>query len=71
MAKYAILKVDYILLSGTEEWAKQHIDFLRIMSGFESLTAKDFSDDKLSSLLEYFSEDSTWGEVAYINLDGH
>jgi len=50
-------------LSGTEEWAKQHIDFLRIMSGFETLTAKDFSDDKLSSLLEYFSEDSTWGEV--------
>jgi len=50
-------------LSGAEEWAKQHLEFLRIMSGVAKLSAHDFSDDKLGSLLGYFSEDKVWGVV--------
>ena len=50
-------------LSGAEEWAKKHLEFLRIMSGLSKLSIHDFSDDKLGSLLGYFSEDKVWGVV--------
>ena len=50
-------------LSGAEEWANRHIDLLRIMSGNSELTGQDFSDDKLGTLLGYFSESSSWSKV--------
>ena len=58
---YILSKCDH-RLSGTEEWSKQHIEFLRIMSGLPNLSTHDFSDDKLGYLLSYFSEDKIWGQ---------
>ncbi|MFK7984260.1 MAG: hypothetical protein AB8G86_30080 [Saprospiraceae bacterium] len=48
-------------LSKVEKWAEQRIDLLRAMSGIKELSSYDFSDDKLGLLLDYFSEDSSWG----------
>jgi len=47
-------------LSGVEEWAKEHLDFLRALSGCSELSARDFADDKLGLLLDYFSDDEIW-----------
>jgi len=50
-------------LSGAEEWANRHIDLLRFISGNTKLTGQDFSDDKLGTLLGYFSEPTSWSKV--------
>jgi len=50
-------------LSGAEEWANRNIDLLRFISGNSKLTGQDFSDDKLGTLLEYFSESSSWSKI--------
>lgn len=55
-------------LSVTEEWAEQQLDLLRVLSGIDSLTSYDFSDDKLGLLLDYFSDDASWDKIeTYIN----
>ena len=50
-------------LSGTEEWAKNNLDLLKVLSDNSSLTRHDFSDDKLGLLLDYFSNTSKWNEI--------
>jgi len=50
-------------LSGTEEWAKNNLDLLRLLSGNKGLSIQDFSDDKLGTLLDYFSEDAYWSSI--------
>lgn len=50
-------------LSGTEEWARTNIGLLRLLSGNKKLSAKDFSDDKLGTLLDYFSESVYWSSI--------
>ena len=39
------------------------MELLRVLSGIPTLTSYDFSDDKLGLLLDYFSEDSSWGKI--------
>ena len=50
-------------LSGTEEWASNNIGLLRLLSGNKKLNAQNFSDDKLGTLLDYFSESSSWSSI--------
>lgn len=50
-------------LSGMEEWAKQNIVLLRLISGKKNLSGQDFSDDKLGKLLECFSNTSSWTNI--------
>ena len=50
-------------LSGTEEWAGENLNLLRIISGNNLLRSHDFSDDKLGLLLDYFSETAKWDQV--------
>lgn len=50
-------------LSGVEKWSEQHLELLRVLSGYANLTSYDFSDDKLGSLLDYVSETSSWDRV--------
>jgi len=40
-----------------------NIGLLRLLSGNKKLSARDFSDDKLGTLLDYFSETSSWASI--------
>lgn len=59
---YMLSKCDH-RLSGTEEWAKQNLGFLRLLSGNKKLSSHDFSDDKLGTLLDYFSNKAYWSSI--------
>ena len=50
-------------LSGTEEWARTNIGLLQLLSGKKKLSGQDFSDDKLGTLLDYFSEPVYWSSI--------
>jgi len=50
-------------LSGAEEWAKKNLGLLRLLSDCAELSSQDFSDDKLGTLLDYFSEEPSWSKI--------
>ena len=50
-------------VSGTEEWARTNIGLLQLLSGNKKLSGQDFSDDKLGTLLDYFSEPASWSSI--------
>lgn len=47
-------------LSPVEEWAELNELLLKSLSGQESLSSKDFTDDRLEQVLDYLSEGDTW-----------
>jgi len=47
-------------ISHVETWAKERLNTLRFSLDSEHLSAKDFTDDKLGSLLDKYSNDDSW-----------
>lgn len=50
-------------LCRVEEWSEQRLELLKAMSGSKDLTSYDFADDKLGTLLDYFSNQATWSAI--------
>jgi len=64
--KVALIFLTYILsssdhrLSHVEPWALERLETLRYCTGNSELTSKDFTDDKLGSLLDKYQDDEAW-----------
>lgn len=50
-------------LSPVEDWVKDRLELLQLLSGVPNLRSVDFSDDKLGELLSMFSLDAHWDKV--------
>lgn len=50
-------------LSVVESWAEQRLSLLQAIIGDNSLSSKDFADDKLATILDYLSKDEDWLEI--------
>ena len=56
-------------LSSVESWALENEILLGTLSGQNSLSSKDFTDDRLEQALDYLSTESKWLEtVSYTHL---
>lgn len=66
VGKTIVIWLTYILSEGdhrqytVEDWASTHLLVLRHLLEEPTLSAKQLSDDRLSLLLEYLSQDSKW-----------
>jgi len=58
---YIVSELDHRMVE-VEAWADQHIETLSALIP-QALDVKDFTDDRLADLLEWFSKDSVWEEV--------
>lgn len=64
--KVTVVFLTYILscsdhkLSHVEPWALERLETLRYCTGNTDLTSKDFTDDKLGSLLDRYAVDKRW-----------
>ena len=52
-------------ISYVEDWAKDRIITLRHCLGDNDLRSKDFTDDKLTNLLERFSDEERWSKFEH------
>ncbi len=52
-------------ISYVEDWAKDRIITLRHCLGDKDLRSKDFTDDKLTNLLERFSDEERWSKFEH------
>jgi len=59
---YLLSEADH-RLSCVESWVKTHYKLLVVLSGQKDLRIKDFTDDKLSKVLDYMSEESNWRTI--------
>jgi len=61
---YIVSESDHRMIE-VEPWAKKHIETLSalIPQAVDSISSKDFTDDRLADLLGWLSEDSVWEEV--------
>lgn len=66
--KVTVVFLTYILscsdhkLSHVEPWALERLETLRYCTGNTGLRSKDFTDDKLGSLLDKYADDEKWTE---------
>jgi len=52
-------------ISHVETWAEERLNTLRFSLGTEKLSAKDFTDDKLGSLLDRYSDEDSWANFEH------
>jgi len=58
---HILSQADHCLVH-VQEWAATHVETLRIMTGIESLTELDFTDDRLQECLRYLNKDFEWNQ---------
>jgi len=58
---YIVSESDHRMIE-VEPWADEHIETLSALIP-QAVDVKDFTDDRLADLLQWFSEDSVWEEV--------
>jgi len=61
---YVLSNADH-RISHVEKWVAQRIHSLRHLTGLPNLSAKDFTDDKLGSLLDRYSDMEKWTKFEF------